>query len=720
MRMFVSHSPNRKNLNLLIFMLVIALMVPRASYASIFDGLGSGGSGIFGGLGERVQTIFEGRRVDIGGSTVPFIPDPPSPPQPGDPPAPGAGEFVKVWLEYESYYRGTQAHDIVQEDPLESLHREYIQGSAEEPMHGCCASCGEEVQNIQHSLWGWCGGEAQTQGIPTPDGAVSSVQISSPGPNDNTLPGAVPNKFIRRDGYTYECVKTACWSEEIPGPTPTSSIDPTPTPQVVWHEERRYNYMEFQTMIYHSNDILLRVHYMNIGDDDIPKEQVKIYRYARDGKEWPHNLDAMGTNPLAECAGIPSYAGYEVAPMTHMNALDAHEENICGPPGDVLPPGDLSQSTEPPAGSCDQFSDRSRRNSIPSVSQTFSLLGGNTPRDFNFVCDPNDGEEGERCGNRRLVLEERELTTEEYCRLFFEFRDVTKIGGCGYNASSNNSILGPITYEVRYGENQSSRSVATLSIPIGNPVDDEARPFGWPATGRIAENWGNTGQAQALASYRSLADGRSEYDEYLFCPGQGQTYPLDGRARAGDQLHPGIDIVPAFSSAKPPFVYTTHAGWVTFAGIDPNFPDKGLTVQVETDVNRDWIPDVVTRYTHLQPGSLTFDGQYGLDSSYFANPYAPTDGLPHTFGTTLYVARNTLIGLMGDTGSDGVRQLQYEIPYTNPEHGTPPANGNIGSERCSDDPYMSSCVVGDQSESQFFYRLRFEPNLVFGPTYVNP
>lgn len=43
-------------------------------------------------------------------------------------------------------------------------------------------------------------------------------------------------------------------------------------------------------MIYHSNDIIIDLQYMNLGDKDIPKQQVKVYRHTREG----NNIKQIG------------------------------------------------------------------------------------------------------------------------------------------------------------------------------------------------------------------------------------------------------------------------------------------------------------------------------------------------------------------------------------------------------------------------------------------
>lgn len=308
--------------------------------------------------------------------------------------------------------------------------------------------------------------------------------------------------------------------------------------------------------------------------------------------------------------------------------------------------------------------------------------GSIVPRDFENITD-----------NETADCKQREL------------KDVTGSGGCGYNASSNNSIIGPIQFTARFGQEQASRSVLLVSLPIGGrTIDDEGRPFGWPVTGEIAQNWGSTGQAQSEGAYRSTPN--QLYTDYLMCSGQGKTYPDDGRPRAGDYLHPGINIKAAADTVAPIEIYSTHAGWVTFAGPNAVRSESGVTVQIESDVNQDNVPDYATRYSHLLPGSLQFDVQwrrkkFGESSS------------PHVFGGGTYVARNQLIGKMGDSGSPGFPHLRYDILYGEFSSGEP------GFWSCTSDPYVLACLAGEL-ERFFFSKSRFEPQIVKGPVYSNP
>lgn len=684
----------------LVFLVIILFFLSQThtAYAGIFDGSSSGG-GIFGNISDTIQGIFQGRDVEIGGSNVPFTPENPVPPDPDDPPppAPGAGQFLRVWVEWETMYRGEQPEEIEQADPLEDLHIEYLEDNA------CCPSCGEVVSDIRPALWGWCGGTAETsEDVP--------VSLTSPGPNDNILPGAVPNKMIRRDGYLYNCSKIAC---EIDPGNPSAPI-PTPPTYANLSENK---YFEFQTLIYHSNDIEIDLFLQNLGNTAI--EEIRIHRTSKNGKEWPHNIALFGDT----LPGITD-AGY--IPMTAHHGDTYEATNQKGP--SILLPNEISH--------IHQHHDKygNARDSIPSVpNRSFPKVGYISPRDYNFICEPGHGED-DRCGLPKLVVE-RPLTLEEKTKYFYEYRDVSDVGGCGYNASSNNSIIGPIQYEVLYGDpetpERTARSIAQISIPVGNPLDDNALPIGWPATGRVTENWGNTAQAnesEEFGNNRSLSDGnRREYDEYLYCPDVNLTYPLDGRIAAGDWLHPGIDIEPAFTQVRPANVYTTHAGWVTFAGYDPsNFPDKGYVVQVESDLNKDQIPDVITRYSHLKQGSIQINAQYGIDGDPNESTFDLNDE-PKQFASTdsVYISRNELIGKMGTSGARGITQVQYEILYETADtetEGRPlPINGYIGGERCTDNPYFEACFpLENHINSLFFNELRFEPNLVFGPIFVNP
>lgn len=140
--------------------------------------------------------------------------------------------------------------------------------------------------------------------------------------------------------------------------------------------------------------------------------------------------------------------------------------------------------------------------------------GGIIPRDYNFVCDQEDPEERARC----LGQDPEVLITPDSSQ-FGTYRDVTGLGGCGYMASSNNSVMGPLQITANYGgegDNRTSRSVLLASIPLGGRLsDDQARPYGWPTNGKITQNWGYTGEADAQGYYRS--NPAQEYGEFRYC-----------------------------------------------------------------------------------------------------------------------------------------------------------------------------------------------------------
>lgn len=345
-----------------------------------------------------------------------------------------------------------------------------------------------------------------------------------------------------------------------------------------------------------------------------------------------------------------------------------------------------------------------------------------TPRDFNFICDPDDTNEESRCsgdGNAGVMPKVPDSQNRH-----LEFRDVTAMGGCGYEASSNNSVIGPIMFEAQYGKTQASRSVLLASVPIGGPIlDDEARPFGWPASGKILEDWGATQTAQELGPFNRFIPGMQNEvgDDYLMCANDAKTYPprTDGSTDPiGDYLHTGIDIAPNYEEETDVNVYSTQAGWVTFAGVDPKSPKSGWSVQVETDVTQDGLVDYVTRYDHLLANSIQIDTQY-------ARLPFQIDGTKKPLGSGVYIPRNAILGKVGDSGSPGQTQLHYEIidqmNWTDPQA---PINksGDISQSLCTADPYTKACML-PPAEGFYFAKDKFytpDGNPVKGPIYKNP
>jgi len=196
-------------------------------------------------------------------------------------------------------------------------------------------------------------------------------------------------------------------------------------------------------------------------------------------------------------------------------------------------------------------------------------------------------------------------------------------------------------------------------------------------------------------------------------------------------LHPGIDIEPVRTDAYSNNIFSTHAGFVTYAGPAPaSVAEKGWLVQIEADLNRDNVPDVITRYTHLMPGStiLVNDVRYkrraftpecfmDLQSCFseIGISSGPLEKLPYGYGP--YVSRNQLIGMLGDSGSPGRKHIQYEIitnRYTN-LYGS-----NLNTYDCRDNPYLDVCIT-DYARPGFFFSInRNKPDEVRGPVYTNP
>lgn len=189
----------------------------------------------------------------------------------------------------------------------------------------------------------------------------------------------------------------------------------------------------------------------------------------------------------------------------------------------------------------------------------------------------------------------------------------------------------------------------------------------------------------------------------------------------GRYIHPGIDIKPAQNQSNTSYVYSTHAGFVTYAGPAPaNVAEKGWMVQIESDLNRDNVADIITRYNHLFPESIMINDFKYKRINYTPNYFMELNGqgvekLPYGYGP--YVARNQLLGIVGDSGSPGHRHLQYEI-VTNRYLDTFGADLNTFS--CLDDPYIESCS-SDPGRPGFFFPInRPKGSFVKGPVYINP
>ncbi|PIZ44151.1 hypothetical protein COY32_07015 [candidate division WWE3 bacterium CG_4_10_14_0_2_um_filter_41_14] len=93
----------------------------------------------------------------------------------------------------------------------------------------------------------------------------------------------------------------------------------------------------------------------------------------------------------------------------------------------------------------------------------------------------------------------------------------------------------------------------------------------------------------------------------------------------------------------------------------------------------------------------------------------PLEKLPYGYGP--YVARNQLIGMVGDTGSPGRRHVQYEIVT---DRYVSLYGSGLNTYDCRDNPYLDVCVT-DYARPGFFFPInRKKPNEVRGPVYTNP
>ncbi len=190
-------------------------------------------------------------------------------------------------------------------------------------------------------------------------------------------------------------------------------------------------------------------------------------------------------------------------------------------------------------------------------------------------------------------------------------------------------------------------------------------------------------------------------------------------------IHPGIDIKPQRGNASASYIYSTHAGFVTYAGPAPaGLKERGWMVQIESDLSRDNIPDVVTRYVHLVPNSLMINDvrykRYSFTADFFAGllyRLEPVQKLPYGYGP--YVARNQMLGLVGDSGSPGHRHIQYEI-MTNRYNSLYAATlDTFVPYACLDDPYIQACATDRGRPGFFFANNEKKPNRVMGPLYMN-
>jgi hypothetical protein len=127
--------------------------------------------------------------------------------------------------------------------------------------------------------------------------------------------------------------------------------------------------------------------------------------------------------------------------------------------------------------------------------------------------------------------------------------------------------------------------------------DAYARPYSWPMTGKVRQIYGLTPEAQNLGQRYPLLYPLG--DPGIVFSKTNTTNPAPNADPAKNRfINPNIDIEPSVKDAPGRAVYATHAGWLTFA--DWAGPEKGYTVQVESDTDGDGQADYATRYMRLQ------------------------------------------------------------------------------------------------------------------------
>lgn len=128
------------------------------------------------------------------------------------------------------------------------------------------------------------------------------------------------------------------------------------------------------------------------------------------------------------------------------------------------------------------------------------------------------------------------------------------------------------------------------------PYDAYARPYSWPISGKIKQDYGFTEQAQNLGArypgFYPIGDPGA-----IFSTTNHDEPPID--PATAKYINPNIDIEPVDNSTQARAVYATHAGWLTYA--EWAGPEKGYTIQIESDVEGDGQSDLATRYMRLQP-----------------------------------------------------------------------------------------------------------------------
>jgi hypothetical protein len=171
------------------------------------------------------------------------------------------------------------------------------------------------------------------------------------------------------------------------------------------------------------------------------------------------------------------------------------------------------------------------------------------------------------------------------------------------------------------------------SLPGGRwvPYDAYARPFSWPVNGTIIQDYGITEQAQNLGiRYPGLYPKGDP--GVIFSTTNHSEPPANA---ANDRfINPNIDIKPRGTDTLSRAVYSTQAGWITYA--DWAGENKGYTIQIESDVDGDGQADLATRYMRLQAPE---GGFFAPDIASF-HPLTTTSQLETSTGTCSDPATN--------------------------------------------------------------------------------
>lgn len=158
------------------------------------------------------------------------------------------------------------------------------------------------------------------------------------------------------------------------------------------------------------------------------------------------------------------------------------------------------------------------------------------------------------------------------------------------------------------------------------PYDAYARPYSWPVNGHIIQNYGFTEAAQNLGlRYPTLYP---KGDPGVIFSTSNHVEPPPNPT-VDKYINPNIDIAPNGNDPLARAVYSTQAGWITFA--DWAGESKGYTIQVESDVDGDGQADLATRYMRLQAPT---DGYFAPDIATYRPATSPETMPPPTSAPT--------------------------------------------------------------------------------------